>query len=68
MSGFMIGYMVFLDGCPVLAFSVDVLTEFLLALPSRESESGDLALVPVSPSPRLPFVRGTEAALVAPRA
>ena len=33
-------------------FSVDVFTEFPLALPPRESESGDLALVPVSPSPR----------------
>ena len=51
-----------------LPFSVDAFTEFLLALPPRESESGDLALVPVSPSPRLPFVSGAEAAWVAPRA
>ena len=33
-------------------FSVDVFTEFLLALPPRESGNGVLALVPVSPSPR----------------
>ena len=49
-------------------FSVDVFTEFLLALPSRESESGDLALISVSPSPQKPFVSGAEAAWVAPRA
>ena len=33
-------------------FSVDAFTEFLLALPPRESGNGVLALVPVSPSPR----------------
>ena len=44
-------------------FSVDVCTELPLALPPRESESGDLALVPVSPSPRSPFVSGAEASV-----
>jgi len=60
--------MVFLDGWLILAFAGRYLHRALSALPSRESENGDLALAPVSPSPRSPFVSGAETAWDTPRA